>query len=181
MFVRPSSCRARRNRRALERKALARSGVVVPGGAAEAEHRVFFTRLEFPPADECSVFVGLEVAHPDDHRLRVERRGNARDALAEPANEERAGVFRGRFWRAISLTACAILQVGIPHERHRVDADVVRHDELDARASPTPGVRNRSQIESPARIADDQHDLRARLGQQSAASTRSTAKGTRPA
>jgi hypothetical protein len=60
---------------------------VVAARAAPAEHRIGLARLELPPADQLGVLVGLEVAHAHDHRARVLRGGDARDALREPLDE----------------------------------------------------------------------------------------------
>ena len=62
---------------ALEGKAVAVAGVVIARGAAEAEHQVLFPRLEGGAADQVGVFVGLEVAEADNHRVRVKGRGQS--------------------------------------------------------------------------------------------------------
>jgi len=64
------------HRPALEAKPLPVALIVVAGGAAEPEHRVCFLWLEVGPAEKACILVGLEVAHPDDDRVRVERRGD---------------------------------------------------------------------------------------------------------
>ncbi len=50
---------------------------VIARGAPEPEHRIVFLWLKLGTADEIGVLIGLEVAHPDDRRLRIER---SRDA-----------------------------------------------------------------------------------------------------
>ena len=65
---------------------------------------------------------------------------------------------------AISLTTAAVRELRIARQGHRMDADVVRDDELRPR-QPDAGVRDRRQRERPAWIAHDEHDARAGLGQ----------------
>ncbi len=64
---------------------MARGGVA--RGTAEVDHRVFLMRLEFAAAEEFSVFVGLEVAHPHDDGPRLGHGGDLREAPGEAVDE----------------------------------------------------------------------------------------------
>jgi hypothetical protein len=59
--------------------------------AAEAQHRVFFVRLVARTADQLLVLVRLEVGQAHDHGLRIERRGDRRDAFGQLVDVERRG------------------------------------------------------------------------------------------
>ena len=50
-------------------------------------------RLELAAAQKLAIFVGLEITGANDHRLRIERRGNSADAFTEAADEELPGIF----------------------------------------------------------------------------------------
>ena len=65
----------------------------VAGGAAEAEHRVFFIGFVAGAADKLLVFVALEVGHTDDNLARPEGAGNGSHAFGELADEEFARAF----------------------------------------------------------------------------------------
>src|SRR4029450_684209 len=60
---------------------------VVARGSPEAEHRIFLLRLKLGAADQIGILIGLEIAHSHDHRLRIERGGNAREPEREPIDE----------------------------------------------------------------------------------------------
>ena len=94
----PISSRSRWMRAAFEREALAVARRVVARGAAEADHRVLFLRLELGAADEAGVLVGLEVAHADDDRLRIEGGGDLGEAAGQPVDEVfgLVGIARGQ-------------------------------------------------------------------------------------
>src|SRR5205807_7017409 len=76
----------------LDRATLAREAVtvgvrVVTAGAAEAEHRMPFARLELRAADQVGILVGLEVGEADDDRTREARSGDERDAAGQVVDE----------------------------------------------------------------------------------------------
>ena len=98
--------------------------------AAEAEHRVLLRRLVAPAADQVGVFVGLEVAQPDDHVLGVKRRGDHRDALCQLVHEElRLVVVAGG--QPVDLGVdCRIVELGVVEQGQRMDLDVVGDDEF---------------------------------------------------
>ena len=79
-LVRPISSRTKLQRLGLHREAVGELLGEVPRRAAVADHRVLLVGLEQLAADEVGVLVGLEVAHPHDHRLaaRRPRRGSRR-------------------------------------------------------------------------------------------------------
>ncbi len=52
MFVEPQVAPRPEERRALEREAVGVAWIVVPGGAAEPDHRVLFLRLELAAAEQ---------------------------------------------------------------------------------------------------------------------------------
>src|SRR4030095_9116682 len=82
-----------RERSAFKREAFGVACIVGARGATEAEHGVFFLRLECAPTEEPRILVCLEVAGADDDRLGIERRSDAANALAEASDEIGARVF----------------------------------------------------------------------------------------
>ena len=94
-----------------------------------------------------------------------------RDAFTEPPDEERASVL-GPYPGSDVLDGLWALQIRIADQRHRMDADVVRDDELGSR-EPDPwfGIRDRSN----ARLGSPTMSITCvRVAGTVAASTRST-------
>lgn len=102
---------------------------VVAAGPAPPEHRVLLVGLEPPPADEPGVLVGLEVAHPYDHRVRPAGGGDTGDAVGQPFDEVAGQVVvaPGELGDPAAVVLVGTLRV---HQGHRVDLDVVVDDEL---------------------------------------------------
>ena len=61
---------------ALEREALAVLWRIVARCAAKPDHRILLAGLELGATDQSCILIGLEIAHADDCRLRIERRRN---------------------------------------------------------------------------------------------------------
>ena len=129
----------------------------VAGGAAEAEHRIFFIRLVEGAADELAVLVRLEVGHADDDLLRVEGGGNRGHAFGDALLEEflRAGIAGGEAFGGVAQFA---RDVRVLKNNLRVDADVVVDDELKAGKADAL-VRDGLELEGELRVADVHHDL----------------------
>ena len=81
--------------------------VVIPRGAAETDHRVLLGGFEFAAPKKLGILIRLEIARPDDYRLRVERGRKLGDALTEPLHEESWRAFSDPIFAAMSLTASA--------------------------------------------------------------------------
>jgi hypothetical protein len=96
-------------------------------------------RLVELAAEEVGVLVGLEVAHPHDHRLGRERRGDHRDALGDPLHEEvpRRGVGDDPLLDPGLERGVELVEV---QQRAGVDADLPVDDELQP-GQPDAGVR----------------------------------------
>ena len=134
------------HRRAFEREALGIGRVRVARGAAKADHRIRLGRLEPAPAEQARVFVGLEVRHAHDHRLRIERRGDRADAFGQLAHEVVGRASHGpRVRRAICVAHGRVVDALGMHQRHRMGLDVLGDDELHARqADAVVGQQSRS-------------------------------------
>ena len=149
----PISSRSRLIAAAFEREALAIARRVVARGAAEPDHRVLLLRLELGAADEVGILVGLEVAHADDDRLRIERRG---DAWRGRAPAGRRSIRSCRHSPRVSSRDLAlgrlVLEAVVADERHRMDADVVADDELHPGEADAVG-RDRHQRKAAAGLA----------------------------
>ena len=59
--------------------------------AAEAEHRVLFSRFEGGAADQLRVFVRLEIGQADNHGLRIKGCRNGANAFRELLDEKIGG------------------------------------------------------------------------------------------
>ena len=177
-LVRPDVGAHAQQRRALEGKPFGIAIVVVSRRAAEADHRILFRGLEFLAAKQSRVLVRLEIAHAHDDRLGIERRGDARDAFAEAADEEAACVL-GADPSGDRRHDRRILEMRVADQRHRMNADVIRDDELCPR-EPDALIGNSRQVERAAGVADDEHHLRVRVGHAGDIDAVDL-KGTRPA
>ena len=143
---------------AFQRKAVAIPLVVVARRPAEAEHRVFFGRLERLPADQVGVFVGLEVADSRTITSRgIKRRGDHRHALGQLIDEElRLVGIAGR--QTVDLRLIGGRDAVGMQQGQRMDLDVGADDELQAR-QPDAVVGKLRQAECFLGIADVHHDL----------------------
>ena len=149
-------------RRAFEREAGGIGRVRIARGAAEAEHRVFFLRLEALAAEQPRVFVGLEVGQPDDHRLGIEGRRDRADAFGQLLDE-----VIGRPWhsratsRAIAWRACA--EATFSGLTSAIGWTLMCSLMMNSmRARPTPSLGSIGRVERQLRIAEIQHDRGAR-------------------
>ena len=98
------------------------------------------------PPSRPGVLVGLEVGEAHDDRPRVEGGGDLRDAAGQPVDEELRRRRRSRGARAdLGATAGSVDALGV-EQRHRMDADPARDDELDAR-EPDAGARQLAEAE----------------------------------
>ena len=96
-------------------------------------------RLELPAADQVGIFVGLEVAHPHDDRLRPLRRGDLGDAPRQVVDEiARLGLVTPGQGRDLGADL-VIAEILVVNEGHRVDLDVVADDELHPRETDSGG------------------------------------------
>ena len=124
----------------------------VARGAAPAQHRILLDRLEGRSAEEAGVFVALEIGEAQNHRPRMERRRDAGHALGQLVD-----VIIGRIVVAPDqggdllpfLLRADLLGM---EQRQRMDANVVRDDELQPRqADPVTG--DGGQVEGLLRVA----------------------------
>ena len=149
------------DRPALEREAVAVARRVVARGAAEAEHRILLLGLERGAADQIRVFVGLEVAHAHDDRLRIVGSRDAGEAAGQAVDEilGLVVVALGQFGdRALGIL---VLERVVVHQRHRMHLDVVADHEFHAREADAVG-RNPPPAEGGRRVGEVEHDLGAR-------------------
>ena len=148
---------------ALEGEALGEPRREVAEGAAEADHGVLLARLEALAADEARVLVGLEVRGAHDHGPRIEGGGDGADTFGEAQHVEgaRVGVARGA--RLYARAGLGVERVGL-EQRARVHADGVVDDELEPR-QPDAGRGQGRELEGDVRVADVEHERRARARQ----------------
>ena len=142
---------------ALQRERLGKAGVDVAAGAAEPDHRVLLVRLVAAAADQVGVFVGLEVRHAHDHRVRVHRSGDRGDALGQAADVElhRVGVAGDL---ALDLQLDLRVLPVVLQQRLGVHADVAGDDHLQPRQADA-GVGQHGEVEGALRVGDVHHHL----------------------
>src|SRR5690606_36305591 len=142
---------------ALELEAVAEGFADVTGGAAEAQHRVFFLGLVQATTDQVGIFVGLEVRQANDDFLRPEGSSQGAHTLDQLVDIEADRVsvagdalldavldFRGQ---AIEIQQ----RLGV-HTDHAVD------DEFQTGQANTL-VGQVGKVEGAVRVADVHHDL----------------------
>ena len=137
---------------------------VIAAGAAPAQHRVLFLRLEELTAQELLVFVGLEVREAHDDVVGVEGGPDHGDALGQFLDVvldfivERAGEFGDLAFGVPFLEGIEL------QERQRMDSDLCRDDELLS-GEPDAVVREGGEPEGDLGVPDIHHDLGPHLGQ----------------
>ena len=147
----------------LEHEALFVLVVVVAARAPPADHRVLFRGLEELAADQVRVLVGLEVAEAQDHRLRVERTGQRRDALCELVDEVLFLVVVAE-GEGVNLS-CNVGGEGlVAGQRQGVNVHPAREDELHAGEADAVVGELRG-LERDLRVGEVHHDLGARLAE----------------
>src|SRR5439155_26905141 len=114
------------------------------------------------PADECGIFIGLEIAQPYDDGTRMLGGSNRGDALREFVDEIIALVLVPASQFVDAPARLAILQLVEMHKRHRMNLNAIGDDELDARQADAM-ARQFPPTKRPARAGDIEHDRRPRL------------------
>ena len=117
-------------------------------------------RLERGAAEQLCVLVGLEVRQPDDHRLRIERRGDGADAFCQSAHEELARRPDIAAQRRDTRAFLGGELLGM-HKGHRMHADMLADDEFHPRQADA-GIRHHRGAECEVRVAEVDHDVGAR-------------------
>src|SRR5688500_4215754 len=105
--------------------------VVIAGRAAKTKHRILFSVIKILTVDEHRVLVLLEVCHAHDRRVGIKIRGYPVSTFRETSNKEIARIFFAD--AALDLAHHILtLQIWITNQSHRMYADVVVDDELQA-------------------------------------------------
>jgi hypothetical protein len=151
------------HRGTLQCKSIGVGGMGITRRAAEAEHRIFFFRLKERAAQQCGVFVGLEVAHTHDAGLWIDRCGKGGNAFGQGLNEEVRGTLVGRA-EGGDLAASRIVHLLRVFDRHRMHLDVFADNKLHARQADAIHGQRR-EAEGLVWIAEIHHDGRLGMGQ----------------
>lgn len=107
------------------------------------------------------VLIGLEVAHADNDRVRILDRCDPSQSTRKAIDEIFRAIFVASRQRCDGLPGTFVLECLETGQSHRVDLDMVAHDELHSREPdtvggyPPPAKRRR-------RVGEVQHDLGAR-------------------
>ena len=138
--------------------------MIVPRGPSESEHRIFFDRFKVTSTGKPGILIGLEVAHANDHRSRIERSGYHRQGFAELFNKVPSFIIIAGRRRLDQIALRAIGDLFRVDERHGVNTDGIGDGKLHAHQSHTGG-RISGQPEYLVGIGKDEHGLCARTRQ----------------